>query len=262
MIEDAVVIYRISRAPERRIFYIDVGSLPKTKAEQYLRDIMNKYKNKLVYDASTGEMRDDKRHMSMLEDFWLPRREGGRGTEISTLDGGQNLGEMEDVEYFKKKLYRALNVPVTRLEPDSGFNLGRESEITRDELKFSKFIDKLRSKFSDIFLQILKTQLILKGIMREDEWNKIVQDIRFDYIRDSYFTELKNTEIMKSRLELLRDIEDHIGTYFSRDFVRKNILRQTDPEIKDMDSQIDKEKSEGDIDMEDHDGGDESNGER
>jgi len=261
MIEDAVVIYRISRAPERRIFYIDVGSLPKTKAEQYLRDIMNKYKNKLVYDASTGEMRDDKRHMSMLEDFWLPRREGGRGTEISTLDGGQNLGEMEDVEYFKKKLYRALNVPVSRLEPETGFNMGRESEITRDELKFSKFIDKLRSKFSDIFLQVLKTQLILKGIMREDEWNKIVQDIRFDYIRDSYFTELKNTEIMKSRLELLRDIEDHIGTYFSRDFVRKNILRQTDPEIKQMDGQIDKEKAEGDIDMEDH-GGDEPNGER
>ena len=220
---------------------------------------MTKYKNKLVYDASTGEMRDDKRHMSMLEDYWLPRREGGRGTEISTLDGGQNLGEMEDVEYFKKKLYRALNVPVTRLEPDTGFNLGRESEITRDELKFSKFIDKLRSKFSDVFLQILKTQLILKGIMREDEWNKIVQDIRFDYIRDSYFTELKNTEIMKSRLELLRDIEDHIGTYFSRDFVRKNILRQTDPEIKDMDRQIDKEKEEGDIDMED---GGEPDGER
>ena len=238
MIEDAVVIYRISRAPERRIFYIDVGSLPKTKAEQYLREIMNKYRNKLVYDASTGELKDDKKHMTMLEDFWLPRREGGRGTEISTLDGGQNLGEMEDVEYFKKKLYRALNVPVTRLEPDSGFNMGRASEITRDELKFSKFVDKLRAAFSQLFINLLKTQVILKGIMREEEWRAMEQDIRFDYIRDSYFTELKNAEMMKERLEILQQMEEFIGTYYSRDFVRKNVLRQTEEEIKEMEAQI------------------------
>ena len=249
MIEDAVVIYRISRAPERRIFYIDVGSLPKTKAEQYLREIMNKYRNKLVYDASTGELKDDKKHMTMLEDFWLPRREGGRGTEISTLDGGQNLGEMEDVEYFKKKLYRALNVPVTRLEPDSGFNMGRASEITRDELKFSKFVDKLRSAFSQLFINLLKTQVILKGIMREEEWRALEQDIRFDYIRDSYFTELKNAEMMKERLEILQQMEEFIGTYYSRDFVRKNVLRQTEEEIKDMDAQIRAEEKSGDIDI-------------
>lgn len=249
MIEDAVVIYRISRAPERRIFYIDVGSLPKTKAEQYLREIMNKYRNKIVYDPNTGEVRDDRKHMSMLEDYWLPRREGGRGTEISTLDGGQNLGEMEDVEYFKRKLYRSLNVPITRLEPDSGFNLGRASEITRDELKFNKFIDKLRSAFSQLFLNLLRTQLLLKGVMREDEWKSIEQDIRFDYNRDSYFTELKNTEIMKERLELLRDMEEHIGTYFSRNFIKKNILHQSEKEIREMEKEIDKESKEGDIDM-------------
>jgi len=249
MIEDAVVIYRISRAPERRIFYIDVGSLPKTKAEQYLREIMNKYRNKLVYDASTGELKDDKKHMTMLEDFWLPRREGGRGTEISTLDGGQNLGEMEDVEYFKKKLYRALNVPVTRLEPDSGFNMGRASEITRDELKFSKFVDKLRSAFSQLFINLLKTQVILKGIMREEEWRALEQDIRFDYIRDSYFTELKNAEMMKERLEILQQMEEFIGTYYSRDFVRKNVLRQTEEEIKEMEAQIRAEEKSGDIDI-------------
>jgi len=249
MIEDAVVIYRISRAPERRIFYLDVGSLPKTKAEQYLREIMNKYRNKLVYDASTGELKDDKKHMTMLEDFWLPRREGGRGTEISTLDGGQNLGEMEDVEYFKKKLYRALNVPVTRLEPDSGFNMGRASEITRDELKFSKFVDKLRSAFSQLFINLLKTQVILKGIMREEEWRALEQDIRFDYIRDSYFTELKNAEMMKERLEILQQMEEFIGTYYSRDFVRKNVLRQTEEEIKEMEAQIRAEEKSGDIDI-------------
>jgi hypothetical protein len=249
MIEDAVVIYRISRAPERRIFYIDVGSLPKTKAEQYLREIMNKYRNKLVYDASTGELKDDKKHMTMLEDFWLPRREGGRGTEISTLDGGQNLGEMDDVEYFKKKLYRALNVPVTRLEPDSGFNMGRSSEITRDELKFSKFIDKLRSAFSQLFINLLKTQVILKGVMREEEWRALEQDIRFDFIRDSYFTELKNAEMMKERLEILQQMEEFIGTYYSRDFVRKNVLRQTEEEIKDMEAQIRAEEKSGDIDI-------------
>ena len=254
MIEDAVVIYRISRAPERRIFYIDVGSLPKTKAEQYLREIMNKYRNKLVYDATTGEIRDDRKHMSMLEDFWLPRREGGRGTEIQTLEGGQNLGEMEDVDYFKKKLYRSLNVPITRLEPDSGFNLGRASEITRDELKFGKFIDKLRASFSQLFINLLRTQLLLKGVMREDEWKSIEQDIRFDYNRDSYFTELKNTEIMKERLELIRDMEEHIGTYFSREYIKRNILHMSEKEIGEMQKEIDKESNDGDIDMS---GGDE-----
>lgn len=198
---------------------------------------------------STGELKDDKKHMTMLEDFWLPRREGGRGTEISTLDGGQNLGEMEDVEYFKKKLYRALNVPVTRLEPDSGFNMGRASEITRDELKFSKFVDKLRSAFSQLFINLLKTQVILKGIMREEEWRALEQDIRFDYIRDSYFTELKNAEMMKERLEILQQMEEFIGTYYSRDFVRKNVLRQTEEEIKDMDAQIRAEEKSGDIDI-------------
>ena len=186
--------------------------------------------------------------MTMLEDFWLPRREGGRGTEISTLDGGQNLGEMEDVEYFKKKLYRALNVPVTRLEPDSGFNMGRASEITRDELKFSKFVDKLRAAFSQLFINLLKTQVILKGIMREEEWRAMEQDIRFDYIRDSYFTELKNAEMMKERLEILQQMEEFIGTYYSRDFVRKNVLRQTEEEIKEMEAQIQAEEQSGDID--------------
>ena len=192
---------------------------------------------------STGELKDDKKHMTMLEDFWLPRREGGRGTEISTLDGGQNLGEMEDVEYFKKKLYRALNVPVTRLEPDSGFNMGRASEITRDELKFSKFVDKLRAAFSQLFINLLKTQVILKGIMREEEWRAMEQDIRFDYIRDSYFTELKNAEMMKERLEILQQMEEFIGTYYSRDFVRKNVLRQTEEEIKEMEAQIQRRRT-------------------
>ena len=244
MVEDAVVIYRISRAPERRIFYIDVGSLPKTKAEQYLRDIMNKYRHKLVYDVNTGEMRDDKRHMSMLEDFWLPRREGGRGTEISTLDGGQNLGEMEDVEYFKKKLFRSLNVPVSRMESETGFNLGKSTEITRDEVKFSKFIDKLRSKFSDMFIQLLKTQLILKGIITEDDWSKNVQSIYFDYNRDSYFTELKNSEILKERLDILREMDEYTGKYYSKEYVRKNVLHQSELEIEEMDKQIEKEKAE------------------
>ena len=245
MIEDAVVIYRISRAPERRIFYIDVGSLPKNKAEQYLRDIMNRYRNKLVYDVNTGEIRDDKKHMSMLEDFWLPRREGGRGTEIDTLQGGENLGEMDDVEYFKNKLYRSLNVPISRLEPDNGFNMGRASEINRDELKFFKFIEKQRQKFSELFLQALRIQLLLKGTMKEEDWLKIVDDVRFDYARDSYFTELKNNEIMNERMNLLSQMGEHIGKYYSIDWIRKHILNQTEEEIKEMDQEIQGEREKG-----------------
>jgi len=245
MIEDAVVIYRISRAPERRIFYVDVGSLPKNKAEAYVRDLMNRYRNKLVYDATTGEIRDDKKFMSALEDYWLPRREGGKGTEIQTLDGGQNLGEMADVEYFLKKLYKALNVPSSRLEAENGFNMGRSSEITRDELKFQKYVDRLRNKFNDLFKNLLRTQCILTGIMREEDWYKIVQDIRFEYVTDNYFTELKDYEILKERLDTLSQVENHIGEYYSRDWVRKNILRQTDREIRKQDKQIDLEKEQG-----------------
>ncbi len=246
-IEDAVVIYRISRAPERRIFYIDVGNLPKQKAEQYLRDVMNRYRNKIVYDSGTGEIRDDRRHMSMLEDFWLPRREGGRGTEISTLDGGQNLGEMEDVLYLQKKLYRSLNVPPSRLESENGFNMGRSAEITRDEVKFFKFVERLRSRFSTMFLQLLKTQLILKGIMTQEDWDKIFTNISFSFRKDSYFTELKETEIMKERLEMLRDMDDYIGKYYSIEFVRKNILQQSEKDIEDIDDQIKKETEQGKI---------------
>jgi hypothetical protein len=241
MIEDAVVIYRISRAPERRIFYIDVGSLPKTKAEQYVRSIMNKYRNKLVYDASTGTIRDDKKHMSMLEDYWLPRREGGKGTEISTLDGGQNLGEMEDVEYFQRKLYQALSVPRTRLE----FGMGRASEISRDELKFMKFIDRLRNKFNELFKTLLKTQCLLKGIMTEEEWIKIEHDIKFEYARDNYFAELKEYEILNERMGILRDVNEYVGKYYSVEWIRKNILRQTDKEISQMDKEIASEREAG-----------------
>ena len=245
MIEDAVVIYRIARAPERRIFYVDVGSLPKTKAEEYVKDIMNRYRNKLVYDANTGELKDERKYMSMLEDFWMPRREGGKGTEISTLDGGQNLGEMEDVDYFKKKLYRALNVPISRLESDNGFNMGRASEITRDELKFSKFVSKLRSKFNGIFFQLLEKQLILKGIIREDEWPDIKHEIRLDYLRDSHFTELKNAELLENRLQILGDIDQYVGRYFSADWVRQNVLMQDEEEMEKIDKQIQEEKMSG-----------------
>tara|TARA_Y100001937_G_scaffold128764_1_gene207740 strand:+ start:3332 stop:4852 length:1521 start_codon:yes stop_codon:yes gene_type:complete len=244
MIEDAVVIYRISRAPERRIFYIDVGSLPKNKAEQYLRDIMNRYKNKLVYDANTGEIRDDKKHMSMLEDYWLPRRDGGRGTEISTLDGGQNLGEMEDVEYFKKKLYRSLNVPVTRLEADNGFNMGRASEINRDELKFNKFIRKLQSQFAELFNNFLRVQLITKGIIKEDEWDSMVQSIAYDFVADSVFAESKEIEKLKERMEILRDIGEYEGKFYSTKWIQKNILRMTDEDIEQEQTQIEQEKAE------------------
>ena len=238
MMEDAVVIYRISRAPERRLFYIDVGNLPKAKAEEYLKDQMNRFRNKLVYDADTGEIKDERKHMSMLEDFWLPRREGGRGTEISTLPGGQNLGEMEDVMFFQTKLYKALNVPPSRLESDSGFSLGRESEISRDELKFSKFVDRLRNDFVELFDGILKAQLLLKGIIKIDDWDKIKHDIQYKWAEDSYYREIKTTEMIQSRLELLREVSDYAGRYYSMDFIRKQILQMTDDEIREMEKQI------------------------
>jgi hypothetical protein len=245
MIEDATVIYRISRAPERRIFYIDVGNLPKLKAEQYLRDIMVKYKNKLVYDANTGEVRDDRKFMSMMEDFWLPRREGGKGTEITTLPGGQNLGELEDVKYFQKKLYGALSVPISRLEPNQGFSLGRTSEITRDELKFSKFVDRLRNKFTEVFDQALRIQCVLKGICTADEWDLFKEHIYYDFIKDNNFAELKEAELMNQRLSLLGAVDPYTGRYFSQAWIQRHVLRLTDDEIKDMQSEIDKEKEEG-----------------
>jgi len=244
MIEDAVVIYRISRAPERRIFYVDVGSLPKNKAEAYVRDLMNRYRNKLVYDATTGEIRDDKKFMSALEDYWLPRREGGKGTEIQTLDGGQNLGEMEDVDYFKKRLYQALNVPVSRLEADNGFNMGRSAEISRDEVKFYKFIERLRVKFSELFINLLRTQLVLKGVMSKEEFEELAHDVLFEYNRDNYFSELKETEIMKERLEMMREIGEFIGQFFSKEYVYKKIMKLTDEEADEMKKQIDKEREE------------------
>ena len=245
MIEDATVIYRISRAPERRIFYIDVGNLPKLKAEQYLRDIMVKYKNKLVYDANTGEVRDDRKFMSMMEDFWLPRREGGKGTEITTLPGGQNLGELEDVKYFQKKLYGALNVPISRLEPNQGFSLGRSSEITRDELKFSKFVDRLRNKFSDVFDQALRVQLVLKGVCTAEEWELFKENIHYDFIKDNNFSELKEAELVSQRLSLLASVDPYTGRYFSQSWIQRNVLRLTDDEIQEMQSEIDKEKEQG-----------------
>ena len=245
MIEDATVIYRISRAPERRIFYIDVGNLPKQKAEQYLRDIMVKYKNKLVYDANTGEVRDDRKFLSMMEDFWLPRREGGKGTEISTLPGGQNLGELEDVKYFEKKLYKSLNVPISRLEPNQGFSIGRVAEVTRDELKFSKFVDRLRNKFSDVFDQALRVQCVLKGICTAEEWDEFKENIYFDFIQDNNFTELKEAELMKERLGLLMQVDPYTGRYYSQAWIQRNVLRMTDDEIKQMQKEIDQEKQMG-----------------
>ena len=244
MLEDAVVIYRLARAPERRVFYIDVGNLPKMKAEQYMRDMMVKHKNKLIYDASTGEVRDDRKFMTMLEDFWLPRREGGRGTEITTLPGGQSLGEMDDVDYFRRKLYKSLNVPVTRMESEGNFNLGRSSEITRDEVKFNKFIMRLRTRFSILFDEILEIQLALKGVITRAEWKEMKQDIHFDYQEDNHFTELKDTEIMQGRLQILGEIDGYVGKYFSEDWVRKNVLRMTEEDIKNEQKQIDKEASE------------------
>jgi len=246
MMEDALVIYRISRAPERRIFYIDVGNLPKAKAEQYLADTMTRYKNKLVYNADTGEVRDDRKHMSMLEDFWLPRREGGRGTEITTLPGGQNLGEIEDIIYFQRKLFRSLNVPISRLETESGFSLGRSTEISRDEVKFSRFVDRLRMKFSSMFVDILKTQLVLKGILPIDEWEQEKENVRFDYQKDSHFVELKDAEIQRERATTLRDLDEYVGKYYSIQWVRKNILRQSEEEIEIIDKQIEDEKQNDD----------------
>jgi hypothetical protein len=246
MIEDATVIYRISRAPERRIFYIDVGNLPKLKAEQYLRDIMVKYKNKLVYDANTGEVRDDRKFLSMMEDFWLPRREGGKGTEIATLPGGQNLGELEDVKYFEKKLYKALNVPVSRLNPESsGFSLGRVNEITRDELKFSKFVARMRNKFADLFDQALRVQCVLKGICTDEEWKELKEHIYYDFIKDNNFTELKDAELMKERLSLLANVDPYTGRYFSQAWIQRNVLRLNDEQIQEMQVEIDEEKEMG-----------------
>lgn len=243
MLEDASVIYRLARAPERRVFYIDVGGLPKMKAEQHLRDMMVKHKNRLAYNQNTGEIKDDRRHMSMMEDFWLPRREGN-GTQIDTLPGGTNLGEMDDVEYFKKKLYEALNVPVSRMETDNGFGIGRPSEITRDEIKFSKFITRVRSRFSMLFDDILEKQLILRNIMTPEEWKDIKNQIRYDFQQDNHFEELKQMEILRERINSLREVEEYVGVYYSRDWVRKNVLQMNDDEIKDMQKEIDSEENE------------------
>ena len=235
MIEDSLVIYRISRAPERRIFYIDVGNLPKVKAEQYLREVMGRYRNKLVYDANTGEIRDDRKYMSMMEDFWLPRREGGRGTEITTLPGGQNLGELTDVQYFQTKLYKALNVPAGRLESGTSFNIGRSSEITRDELKFTKFVGKLRKKFSDIFQDTLKTQLILKSVITPEDWDDMKEHIQYDYLYDNHFTELKNLEMMTEKLNVIAAMDPYVGKYFSTTYIRSEILGHTEKQMEEMD---------------------------
>ena len=245
MIEDSLVIYRLSRAPERRIFYIDVGNLPKVKAEQYLRDVMNRYRNKQVYNAQTGEIRDDRKFMSMMEDFWLPRREGGRGTEITTLPGGQNLGELSDIEYFQKKLYRALGVPESRIASDGGFNLGRSSEILRDELKFAKFVGRLRKRFGQLFNDMLKTQLILKNVITPEDWETLSDHIQYDFLYDNQFAELKESELMNERLGTLATIEPYIGKYYSVDYVRRKVLRQTDQEILEIDEQIEKEIKDG-----------------
>jgi hypothetical protein len=245
MIEDSLVIYRLSRAPERRIFYIDVGNLPKVKAEQYLKEVMSRYRNKLVYNAQTGEVRDDRKFMSMMEDFWLPRREGGRGTEITTLPGGQNLGELTDIEYFQKKLYRALGIPESRIAAEGGFNLGRSSEILRDELKFAKFVGRLRKRFANMFNDMLKTQLILKNIVTPEDWEKMEDHIQYDFLYDNQFAELKETEMIQGRLGNLAQIEPYIGKYYSTEFVRKRVLRQTDQEIEEIDMQIEDEIQKG-----------------
>ena len=256
MMEDALVIYRISRAPERRIFYIDVGNLPKAKAEQYLADVMHKYRNKLVYNAETGEIKDDRKHMSMLEDFWLPRREGGRGTEITTLPGGQNLADIDDIEYFKKKLYQSLNVPATRLEADNGFNMGRASEISRDELKFNKFTNRLQKKFGRVFTDILKTHLVLKEIVTGEEFDKFKDFIQYEFATDNHFTELKEAEILRERLDTLGTISDYVGKYYSNEYIRKYVLRQSEEDIKIIDQQIqDEGGDEGDGEDDDGFGG-------
>ncbi len=245
MIEDAAVIYRIARAPERRIFKIDVGNLPKVKAEQYLRDVMARYRNKLVYDAATGEIRDDRNYMSMLEDFWLPSREGGRGTDITTLPGGQNLGEITDIEYFRAKLYRSLNVPVSRLEGSQGFSLGRSTEITRDELKFTKFVQRLRKKFTELFNDLLRTQLILKGVINEQDWMKVKERLNYDFLQDGHFAELKQSEMLLERLRLADAMRDYVGKYYSVEYIRKNVLRQNEREMEEIDNQIKDEIDNG-----------------
>ena len=242
MMENALVIYRLSRAPERRIFYIDVGNLPKIKAEQYLKDIMNRYRNKLVYDADTGEIRDDKKYMSMLEDFWLPRREGGKGTEITTLPGGQNLGEIEDINYFQRKLYESLNVPVSRLEQQSGLNFGRAAEITRDELKFAKFINILQNQFASLFVDLLKTQLLLKNIITEKDWDDISYDIKFKFAQDAYYAETKQQEMLRSRAELLSQVDPYVNKYFSKSYIMKNVLQFTDEEIAEIDKDMEQQE--------------------
>jgi hypothetical protein len=238
MIEDAVVIYRISRAPERRIFYVDVGNLPKLKAEQYVNDIMNKFRNKIVYDANTGETRDDRRHLSMMEDFWMPRREGGKGTEITTLPGGQNLGDIQDIEYFQKKLFQSLNVPVSRLQQASGFSIGRSQEISRDEIKFNKFIVRLRRRFSCVFSDTLRVQLIAKNIIRPDEWDEISKNIRFDFKEDNHFTELKDAELLTNRINTLQLMDPFVGKYYSAQWIKRNVLRQSDEEIEEIEKQM------------------------
>ncbi len=255
MIEDALVIYRLARAPERRIFYIDVGNLPKLKAEQYLQQVMNRYKQKMIYNASSGEVEDQRKHLSMLEDFWLPRREGGRGTEISTLPGGQNLGETDDIEYFRKKLYKSLNVPITRIEgaDSTQFNLGRASEITRDEVKFGKFVARLRHRFSGLFTELLRVQLILKGIIKEEDWVSIKDRIRYVWAKDSHFMELKNSEMLRDRFELLSMAEEYAGKYISVEYLRKNVLQQTEEQIKEIDKQIASEQPEDEDDDDDDD---------
>ena len=244
MIEDAVVIYRIARAPERRIFYIDVGNLPKPKAEAYMKDVMSRYRNKVVYDSNSGEIMDDRNQMSMLEDYWLPRREGGRGTDVSTLSGGQNLGELEDIKYFQKKLYKSLNIPISRLESEGGFNLGKSTEITRDEIKFSKFIQRLRKKFSELFQDMLRTQLVLKGVIKPEDWDHIREFIVYDFKDDNHFQELKEIEILNERLAALQAINDYVGTYYSVEYVRRYVLHQSDTEIEEIDKQIDQEKKD------------------
>ena len=248
MMEDSLVIYRLARAPERRIFYIDVGNLPRGKAETYMKDIMARYRNKLVYDADTGKIRDDRKHMSMLEDFWLPRREGGRGTEISTLPGGENLGQIDDIIYFQKRLYRSLNVPLNRLEQEAQFTLGRSTEISRDEVKFQKFIDRLRSRFATLFTDILKKQLIMKGLITEDDWNQWHNDIHVDYIRDNHFTELKDAELLANRLQTMDQVSQYVGEYFSKEWVMKNVLQLEDDDIKNMKDQIAQEVQSGELD--------------
>ena len=243
MTEDSLVIYRMTRAPERRIFYIDVGNLPKAKAEQYVKSIMNQYRNKVTYDAATGEIRDEKKTMSMLEDFWMPRREGGKGTEITTLDGGANLGEINDINYFQNKLYQSLNVPASRMKAETGMNFGRQAEITRDELKFSKFVSRLRKKFSELFDDLLKTQLVLKGVMSAEDWDKIKEDIYYEYTQDSYIAESKASEIARNRLDLLNAVQPYVGNYFSREYVRDKILHLTQEEIDKMQQEIDADQT-------------------